>query len=280
MSIAYVGIDNGHGKNTPGKRVPDDSMREWDFNYATAKHLNEELKYNNFKTIMVSDTSEDTPLKTRTNRVNNAKADIFVSIHANAYLGTWGDAHGIETFAYKSGTKGDKLAKLVQEELIGATGLTNRGVKYNNLHITRESTMPAILCECGFMDNKNEAALLKTDAYRKKCAKAICKGICKYFGVTYKDKDDQKDENIPSTDPNMFYRVVSGSYLNKDLANDEVNRLKKDNIDTFLDIFEKDSKKYYRIIAGSYNERKNANEQLEFLKSKGYDAFIVVYEKK
>lgn len=270
MTVAYVAIDNGHGKNTAGKRVPDDSMREWDFNYTTAKYLNEELLYNNFKTLMVSDTSDDTPLKTRTDRANNAKVDIFVSIHANAYLGTWGDAHGIETFAYKSSTKGNKLAKLVQEELIKATNLTDRGVKHNNLHITRETKMPAILCECGFMDNKDEAKLLKSDSYRKLCAKAICKGICRYFNVIYKDKD---------VDKNLFYRVIAGSYLNKENAQKEVENLKKININTFLDVFEKDNKKYYIIVVGDYDSRENANQQVEYLKSKGYDAFIAVYEK-
>ncbi len=270
MTVAYVAIDNGHGKNTAGKRVPDDSMREWDFNYPTAKYLNEELQYNNFKTLMVSDTSDDTPLKTRTDRANNAKVDIFVSIHANAYLGTWGNAHGIETFAYKSSTKGNKLAKLVQEELIKATNLTDRGVKHNNLHITRETKMPAILFECGFMDNKDEAKLLKSDSYRKLCAKAICKGICRYFNVIYKDKD---------VDKNLFYRVIAGSYLNKENAQKEVENLKKININTFLDVFEKDNKKYYRIVVGDYDSRENANQQVEYLKSKGYDAFIAVYEK-
>ena len=270
MTVAYVAIDNGHGKNTAGKKVPDDSIREWDFNYTTAKYLNEELQYNNFKTLMVSDTSDDTPLKTRTDRANNAKVDIFVSIHANAYLGTWGNAHGIETFAYKSSTKGNKLAKLVQEELIKATNLTDRGVKHNNLHITRETKMPAILFECGFMDNKDESKLLKSDSYRKLCAKAICKGICRYFNVIYKDKD---------VDKNLFYRVIAGSYLNKENAQKEVENLKKININTFLDVFEKNNKKYYRIVVGDYDSRENANQQVEYLKSKGYDAFIVVYEK-
>lgn len=189
MAVAYVGIDNGHGKNTPGKRTPDDSMREWEFNYATAKYLKEELEFNNFKTLMVSDTSEDSPLRTRANKANGSKVDILVSIHANANTGTWGDANGIETFAFKPGTKGDKLAKLIQEELIKATGLRDRGVKYDNLFITREMNMPSILCECGFMDNKKEAELLKSDSFRKKCAKAICMGICTYFNVPYKSKE-------------------------------------------------------------------------------------------
>ena len=60
---------------------------------------------------------------------------------------------------------------------------------------------------------------------------------------------------------------------------EEIQKLKQSGISTFLNIFEKDNKKYFRIIAGSYNNRENANKQLEYLKSKGYDAFIVIYEK-
>ena len=223
----YIGINNGHGKNTAGKRVPDDSMREWDFNYATAKYLKKELEYNNFKTIMISDTSEDTPLKTRTNKANNAKVDLYVSIHANAHLGTWGDANGIETFAYKAGSIGDKIAKLVQEELIKATGLRDRGVKYNNLHETRETTMPSILCECGFMDNKKEAELLKSDSYRKKCAKAIAKGICRHYGVTYKDIDAVKNNVTNSSSDNTKWAVCVGAWENKSTADAKVEELKK-----------------------------------------------------
>ena len=185
-----IAIDNGHGLNTAGKRCPDDSMREWQFNYATAKYLKEELEYNGFTTLMVSDTSVDTPLATRVTRINNAKADMSISIHANALQDTqWVTANGIETFAYSSTSKGNTIAKLVQEELIKATGLRDRGVKYNTLYMTRKPNCPAILCECGFMDNLKEANLLKSDDYRRKCAKAMCKGICRYYGITYKDKD-------------------------------------------------------------------------------------------
>lgn len=186
-----IAIDNGHGLNTAGKRCPDDSMREWQFNYATAKYLKEELEYNGFKTLMVSDTKEDTPLATRVTRINNAKADMSISIHANALQDTqWVSANGIETFAYSSTSKGNAIAKLVQEELIKATGLRDRGVKYNRLYMTRKPNCPAILCECGFMDNLKEANLLKSDDYRKKCAKAICRAICEYFGVVYKEKEE------------------------------------------------------------------------------------------
>lgn len=182
-----IAIDNGHGKNTPGKRCPDDSMREWMFNHATALYLDKELKNNGFKTKLVSDTETDTPLATRVSRINACGADMSVSIHANAFQGSsWGTANGIETFAHAAGTTGDKIAKKVQAELIAMSGLRDRGVKYNSLYMTRRPNCPAILCECGFMDNKNEAALLKSDAFRRKCATAICKGICAHYGVKYK----------------------------------------------------------------------------------------------
>lgn len=194
-----IAIDNGHGYNTSGKRVPDGSMREWEFNYATAKYLKEELENNGFRTVMVSDTRDDTSLATRVSKINNAKADMSISIHANANTGTWNSANGIETFAYSSTSKGNAIAKLVQAELIKDTGLRDRGVKYDSLYMTRQPSCPAILVECGFMDNKNEAQLLKSDAYRRKCAKAMCKAICKYYGVTYKQQTVQsappKQEN-------------------------------------------------------------------------------------
>lgn len=81
------------------------------------------------------------------------------------------------------------LARCIQHELIQATGLRDRGVKENpTLYVLRKTTMPAVLCECGFMTNKREAKLLKSDAYRKKCAASICKGICAFVGKAYQEE--------------------------------------------------------------------------------------------
>lgn len=195
-----VALDAGHYYTTAGKRCPDGSMREWEFNYAAMLYLKTELEYNNFKTIVVSDSDKDTPLSTRASRANANNADICVSIHANAAGNTWTTANGIETYAYSKTSKGNKLASLVQEELIKETGLRDRGVKYNSLYMTRVPKMASILCECGFMDNKKEAELLKSDVYRRKCAKAICRGICRYFRVTYKDKDKVKKEEVNNSE--------------------------------------------------------------------------------
>jgi len=197
--MKLIAIDNGHGINTPGKRTPVMSdgkvIKEWEFNYPTAKKLEELLKTNGFNIIFVSDTEEDTPLKTRTDKANNAKADAYVSIHFNALNAIWGTHGGIETYHHPSSIKGKELAELIQDELIKETGLRDRGVKSANFQVLRETKMVSILAECGFMDNLEEAKLMLNENYQMRCARAIAKGICKYFGVEY--KEEKKDEPSP-----------------------------------------------------------------------------------
>lgn len=189
--------DDGHDMDTAGKRTPlfpdGTYMKENEFNRAVIDKLNVHLKRNNFDVLHVSAGDKDTPLKTRTDLANNTipngfgrPADAFVSVHANAAGNVWNSkVKGIEIF-YRAGYKeGKKLAQDVQEYLVKGTPLINRGLKTDNLHITRESKMPAILIEGGFMDNPDEAKLLMSDAYREECAEEIARGLCQYFGRTY-----------------------------------------------------------------------------------------------
>lgn len=180
-----IAIDAGHGHNTAGKRCPDDSMREHDFNTVVATKVCNILKRNGLETYRSDDEtgSIDIPLITRTNNINSRNAKLCVSIHANADKGSWGNANGIETYIIARGGEAEKLAKIVQRKLIENTGRKDRGVKVKNLHMCRETKMPAILCECGFMDNREEADLLKSEDYRTKCAEAIADGILEYLKI-------------------------------------------------------------------------------------------------
>ena len=192
-----IAIDPGHGIDTPGKRTPafeDGSvMLENEFNEGVAYYLHEALLRNELTPYNVAEEQTDIPLRIRTDRANNAKVDLYVSIHANAYGTTWNKAHGLETYVYSmADTETVNIAQKVQEALVRATGLTDRGVKAKDLHVLRESKMPAILVECGFMTNRVEAELLKKDSYRKLCAEAICEGICYAFGYNYKNSDTEK----------------------------------------------------------------------------------------
>jgi len=81
--------------------------------------------------------------------------------------------------------------------LVKATKRNDRGIKTANFAVLRETSMPAILVECGFMTNKEEAALLKSDAYRQTCASAIVRGLANMYGLKKKEVVKvAKDENV------------------------------------------------------------------------------------
>lgn len=193
-----IAIDAGHGPETPGKRSPDGSLREYQFNSVVAWYVADTLlrDYEKVEILMTHDDSRDVPLKERTDKANAWKADLFVSIHANAAGdGGWNNAQGIETYVYTSRPPDAvALANAVQRHLIRATGRPDRGVKSANFHVLRETKMTAILVECGFMTNREECELLKSDAYRRKCAEAIVAGIVETYGLKRKPEPEPQDD--------------------------------------------------------------------------------------
>lgn len=147
--------------------------------------------YENTEVYFSYTAGVDTPLATRVSRANaiydrnsvgikNGTTKVyFISIHANAYgAGSWNAAEGIETFANSVNNLAAKsLATDVHRSLIGSAGRKDRGVKYMSFYVLKNTKMPAILVECGFMTNKEENELLKSDSYRMKVANGIAKGL-------------------------------------------------------------------------------------------------------
>jgi len=197
MSAMRIVIDAGHGPETAGKRSPDGSLREYQFNSAVARYVADSLLhgYEGVEILMTHADDRDVPLKERTDRANAWKADLFVSIHANAAGDGWSAAQGIETYVYTSRPPAAvALANAVQRQLIKATGRPDRGVKSADFHVLRETRMTAILVECGFMTNRTEAELLKSDDYRRKCAAAIVQGIVETYGLRKKPVQPKLDD--------------------------------------------------------------------------------------
>lgn len=189
-----VAVDDGHGMETAGKRTPlfpDGSyMPENAYNQAVASYLTYALKRCGFRVLAVAPEKTDTPLQTRVKRANDAKADVYISIHANAFGSDWNDANGVESWIYeKADAKTMKFGGKVHDALVKACGRRNRGLKKStDLYVLRATNMPAVLIEGGFMTNREEANLLLSETYRKQCAEGICKGICAYFGVPYQEE--------------------------------------------------------------------------------------------
>lgn len=189
-----IAIDDGHGKETAGKRTPafpDNSvMRENEYNEAVAAYLGKRLQENGFRVLFVAPEKTDIPLRTRVRRANAENADIYISIHANAFGNGWNDVQGIESWIYgKADSKTIRLGTEIQAALIRETGRKNRGVKRSTeLYVLNSTRMPAVLVEGGFMTNLEEAELLRSDIYRRKCAVGICKGICRFFDIPYQEE--------------------------------------------------------------------------------------------
>ena len=120
-------------------------------------------------------------LEERTAFANKNAADYFISIHLNA--ATNKQANGIETYAYSEAGTAYKLARAVQNELISATGATDRKVKTANFYVLRKTIMPAILVETGFISNDVEAKALFTDGYQTIIANAIAKAVLNFLGI-------------------------------------------------------------------------------------------------
>lgn len=204
MAVAsnyLIALDDGHGMETPGKRTPiiteiGRAIQENEFNRAVVKFMDEQLQFIGFRTILVAPTDVDTSLVARTNLANSKGAHVYCSIHFDAMGNTWGTAEGHSIFVYPGNLnkQSGKLAECIAEYLKQGTNQQWRGIKEANLHVLRETKMPAILSENGFMDNKREARLMINTDFQKEVAKEHVQGICKYFGVTYKENKKEVDK--------------------------------------------------------------------------------------
>lgn len=194
--MPLIALDDGHGINTAGKRTPfiksiGRAYRENEFNRAVVGYLDIELKRCGFQTVMTAPGDADAPLKARTDKANRAKADLFVSVHYNAIDGKFDgpgkDPQGVAVYIWPGSTKGRSIGEKVLKELLRLTGQKQygKGVIEQNFHVLRESNMPAILTESGFMDNEKEALLMITPEYQRIVAEAHARGICAYFGKKY-----------------------------------------------------------------------------------------------
>lgn len=146
----------------------------------------------------------DVSLFNRTNAANKAKADLYVSFHHNAYLSAWGSHGGVETYYYKGNSKGQKLAQMVQKSIVKAYGLRNRGIKTNNLHITRETAMTAILIEGCFMDSTTDIKKLRDKKVLQIAGEEIAKAVASYLGLSKSTSATSK----PTTSTGKTYKVV------------------------------------------------------------------------
>lgn len=229
MSIK-INVDAGHGSNTAGKRTPDGYREHW-INVMTAGFLAASLRRCGFDVMTTGfdddDATDDpdTSITSRQKAVKSGKCNASVSCHANADgKGGWTSAEGATTYIHSDPAKSKNsldLARVVQQELVKGTDQKNRGIGKANLGMCNAAYMGcdyAILVETGFMTNKDEAALLKTDKFCKEQAEDICRGFCKFYDVPYAG-NLQSDHAVPGlyrvTIDNLYIRTGPGTNYDK-----------------------------------------------------------------
>ena len=184
--MKLICIDPGHAASTAGKRSPDGSLREYEFNRAVARRLAYHLERHGLKTMYSCDIDleADASLDSRCKAANNAGADLFISLHANAYGTGWNDANGWEVYYNTGSTKGKTLADAIHARS-KVLCLTDRGVKAGDWYVIKYTSMPAVLVEHEFMTNLAAVEKLKAADWRDKWAIADAKGILDYLGIAW-----------------------------------------------------------------------------------------------
>ncbi len=174
-------LDPGHGGSDEGAKIK--SLLEKKLTLRAALLVKKELELLGYHVILTRWRDIYTSLPKRVDIANQRKPSLFVSIHFNSSKVP--TAKGIEIFYYQSKQKdraqsSKNLATSILNHLVTQTAATSRGVKTGNFHVIRETEMPAVLVEGGFLTNLQERNLIATGAYLEKLARGIAKGIDKY----------------------------------------------------------------------------------------------------
>jgi N-acetylmuramoyl-L-alanine amidase len=180
--MAKIGLDAGHGGADPG--AVGLSEHEKDITLAIALEVKKFLASFDNTIIMVREIDKTVSLDQRVAILNKANCDFVVSIHINSVASPVPGY--ISTFIQGLGGQAEKIARYVQPRLVQASGWPDGGIRVANLQMTRETKMPAILVELGFISNPEQEEQLVKPEFQKKLAFAIASGLLDYTGEPLK----------------------------------------------------------------------------------------------
>jgi N-acetylmuramoyl-L-alanine amidase len=198
--IKTIVIDAGHGGSDPGNRNSRLKLNEKTFTLDVARRLERLLKSQGFKVVMTRKSDRAVDLDRRAEIANKARADLFISIHFNAFSRS--TVAGAETYVMtprnqRSSPQAERDDQMVRTKypanehdrwnsLLGyqihralVTGLdaADRGFKRFRYSVLRSVDCPAVLVEAAFLSNDAEGRRVATPAYRQRIAESIARGV-------------------------------------------------------------------------------------------------------
>lgn len=283
-------LDPGHGGTDPGAQG--NGLNEKDVTLDIALKLRNILlnEYQNVD-VRMSRTGDTTKsLGQRTSEANAWGADYFLAIHINSADSA---AHGYEDFIYNGLSDSSPAARyrdIIHAEVMKVNELTDRGKKKANFHVIRESNMPAMLSENGFISNPHDAALMKQDAWRQKVARGHANGLARAFNLQRKANQAPAPTPAPAPKPapapapapanpvsGTLYKVMVGSFKSRENADERVARLRSLGHDAFVVTTTISGSTFYRVQVGAFSNRENAEDRLRIMENAGFtDAFIII----
>lgn len=198
-NVFCVVIDAGHGGIDPGKVGINGSL-EKDINLDISLRLQKYLELQGVKVVMTRTQDElltgesgkgfkTRDMKKRVELLENSKPDMAVSIHQNSY--TLEKIRGAQVFYYTESNEGETLAGALQEVMSERLDpVHKRAIKENNTYyLLKNTSIPMVIVECGFLSNREEAELLSTEDYRDRVAWNLHLGIMRYLNGRDKRKE-------------------------------------------------------------------------------------------
>ena len=188
-------IDNGHGEETPGKRSPDGSHREYRWTREVARMVCDLFQAEGYDARLLVPEDRDVSLEERCRRANryDKRNSILVSIHNNAagHGDRWMTARGWAIYTTRGITEADTLAEAIWKRAVkefraplSVRTYTNKPLGRDheaNFYILLHTYMPAVLIEHFFQDNREDVAWLKTPEAKVACAEVIVEGVKDYL---------------------------------------------------------------------------------------------------
>jgi len=179
-------IDPGHGGKDDGTCGKNPYCKEKRLALQTAILIEKHLKQLGYKNIVLTRRTDSfIPLSKRVQIANSLSCDLFISVHYNSCptsAPSGIEIHYTEDKKNKKRSKASKkLAQLILDKMVYRTKARNRGLKTGKLYVTRNTEMPSVLIEGGFLTNEIEKKNINTWAYRDKIAKSVAEGINKFL---------------------------------------------------------------------------------------------------
>ena len=218
MAKVFIGV--GHGGTDPGAVANGTKEKDWNLSIALA--CRDELERHGVSVKMSREKDENDPLSEEIKECNTYGPDLAVEIHNNA-----GGGDGGEVFYHHGGGKGKTLAENILAEMV-KVGQNSRGIKTrvnsqgkDYYGFIRETSCPAVIVECAFVDNAVDAQILATEAKRKVMGQAIAKGVLTALGIEHKAERG-------------YWKVQVGAYLYRENAEATMKKIKAVGFDAFI----------------------------------------------